>query len=57
MNGTAEEKFKAFISVILGLVSVALIGMLLNIDFDYVPRLLLIIWWMVNAHIIFFIIK
>lgn len=57
MNGTAEEKFKAFISVILGLVSVALIGMLLNIDFDYVPRLLLIVWWLVNAHIINFILK
>jgi len=57
VNGTAEEKFKAFISVILGLVSVALIGMLLNIDFDYVPRLLLIVWWLVNAHIINFILK
>lgn len=57
MNGNAEVKFKAFISVILGFVSVALIGMLLNIDFDHVPRLILIIWWFVNAHIINFILK
>ena len=57
MNGNSGEGLKAFVSVILGLVSVALIGMLLNIDFDYVPRLLLIVWWLVNAHIINFILK
>lgn len=57
MNGNSGEKFKAFISVILGLVSVALIAMLLDIDIDNVPRLILIVWWLVNAHIIHFILK
>ena len=57
MNGNSGEKFKAFISVILGLVSVALIAMLLDIDIDHVPRLILIVWWLVNAHIIHFILK
>ena len=57
MNGNSGEGLKAFVSVILGLVSVALIAMLLDIDIDNVPRLILIVWWLVNAHIIHFILK
>lgn len=57
MNGNSGEGLKALVSVILGLVSVALIAMLLDIDIDNVPRLILIVWWLVNAHIIHFILK
>lgn len=57
MNGNSGEGLKALVSMILGLISVALIGMLLNIDFDHVPRLILIVWWLLNAHIINFILK
>ena len=57
MNGNSGEGLKALVSVILGLVAAALIAMLLDIDIDNVPRLILIVWWLVNAHIIHFILK
>lgn len=57
MNGNSGEGLKAFVSMILGLVAAALIAMLLDIDIDNVPRLILIVWWLVNAHIIHFILK
>lgn len=57
MNGNSGEGLKALVSMILGLVAAALIAMLLDIDIDNVPRLILIVWWLVNAHIIHFILK
>ena len=57
MNGNSGEGLKALVSMILGLVAAALIAMLLDIDIDNVPRLILIMWWRVNAHIIHFILK
>lgn len=49
----AEQKFAAFISVVAGFFVLPIIITALRIDSRYVPKIVIILVWIVSAKIIF----